>query len=44
MVHSMRENGMFRLVIDMVVVIKFGAMEVFMKVTGKMIRLMDEDD
>ena len=40
----MKENGMFKQDIDMVVVIKFGVMEVYMKVTGKMIKLMDVVD
>ena len=44
MVLSMKVNGMFRLDIDMVVVIKFGVMVVFMKVTGRMIKLMDVVD
>ena len=44
MVLSMKENGMFKQDIDMVVVIKFGVMEVYMKVTGKMIKLMDVVD
>lgn len=44
MVLSMKENGMFKPAIDMVEAIKFGAMEVYMKVTGKMIKPMDVVD
>lgn len=44
MVLSMKVNGMFKLDTDMVEVIKFGVMEVFMKVTGKMIKPMDVVD
>ena len=44
MVLSMKVNVMFKLDTDMVEVIKFGVMEVFMKVTGKMIKPMDVVD
>lgn len=40
----MKVNGILQVNQDMVVVIKFGLMEVFMKVTGKMIKLMDVVD
>lgn len=40
----MKVNGILQMKQDMDVVIKFGRMEVFMKVTGKMIKLMDVVD
>ena len=38
MAHNMKENGMYKLDIDMVEDIKYGVMEVYTKVTGKMIK------
>jgi hypothetical protein len=38
----MKVNGILQMKQDMDVDIKFGLMEVFMKVTGKMIKLTDE--
>lgn len=40
----MKVNGICKLDLDMAVVIKFGAMEVFMKAIGKMIKLTEEED
>ena len=40
----MKENGILQMKQGMVVDIKFGLMEVFMKVTGKMIKLTDVVD
>lgn len=40
----MRGNGIHPTRLDMDVDIRFGLMEVFMKVTGKMIRLTDVED
>ena len=40
----MKENGILPMKQDMDADIKFGLMEVFMKVTGKMIRLTDVGD
>lgn len=40
----MKVNGILQMKQDMDVVIKFGQMEVFMKVTGKMIKLMEGGD
>jgi hypothetical protein len=37
-------NGTCKLDLDMAVVIKFGAMEVFMRGIGKMIKLTEEED
>ena len=43
MVLSMKENGMSRLVIDMVEVIRYGVMAVFMKDIGKTTKLTAVD-
>ncbi len=40
----MKENGILPMKQDMDADIKFGLMEVFMKVTGKMIKLTDAGD
>lgn len=40
----MKVNGILPMRLDMDVAIKFGQMEVFMKVTGKMIKLTDVED
>jgi hypothetical protein len=40
----MKGNGIQPMKLDMGVAIRFGLMEVFMKVTGKMIRLTDVGD
>jgi len=42
--HNMKESGICNQVSDMVEAIKFGAMVAYMRATGKMIRLMVEED
>ena len=41
---NMKENGICKLVIGMEEVIKYGAMEVFMRGIGRMITPTEEDD